>query len=116
MRQRPVVIVSSFDIDSVDRIHQLDPSIPVAWLVWAQAEPTMLIERAAAHGVQAIHPHDLLVDAGFVSKAHGAGLAVNVWTVDDLGRMAELIDMGVDGIITNTPGPAVEMLATRGGA
>ena len=105
------VIVSSFDITSVDRIRALDPSIPVAWLVWAQADPSSLIGRAASHGVQAIHPHDLLVDASFVTKAHDAGLAVNVWTVDDLDRMRDLVAMGVDGIITNTPGSAVEALS-----
>lgn len=104
------VLVSSFDITSVDRIRQIDSSIPVGWLVWAQADPASLIDRAAAHGMQAIHPHELLVDPSFVARATEAGLEVNVWTVDDLTRMRQLIEMGVHGIITNTPAPAVELL------
>lgn len=104
------VIVSSFNISSVDRIRSIDPSIPVGWLVWAQSAPTTLIDRAEAHGMQAIHPNDLLVDRSFVSKAHAAGLAVTVWTVDDLDRMRELIEFGVDGIITTAPGVAVQAL------
>ncbi|MEM8924976.1 MAG: glycerophosphodiester phosphodiesterase [Actinomycetota bacterium] len=104
------VLVSSFDIGSVDRIHQIDPTIPVGWLVWGQADPISLIERAKAHDLQAIHPHDLLVDESFVAKAADAGLDVNVWTVDDLSRMRQLVGMGVRGIITNTPGPAVDLL------
>ncbi len=105
------VLVSSFDIDSVDRIRHLDPSIPVAWLVWGQADPASLIERARAHDLQAIHPHDLLVDRPFLDRAAAAGLAVNVWTVDDPARIRQLIDLGVDGIITNTPDRASEILA-----
>jgi glycerophosphoryl diester phosphodiesterase len=105
------VLVSSFDIGSIDRIRDMDPTIARGWLVWGQADPLSLIARATAHEVQAIHPHDLLVDAGFVRRAHDAGLEVNVWTVDDLERVRELASLGVDGIITNTPGVVVEALA-----
>ncbi|MCP3991088.1 MAG: glycerophosphodiester phosphodiesterase [Actinomycetia bacterium] len=104
------VIVSSFDIGSVDRIRDMDPAIPLGWLVWGQADPLSLIQRAVAHEVQAIHPHDLQVDAGFVAKAKGAGLEINVWTVDDPERAIELAELGVDGIITNAPGPIVAAL------
>lgn len=104
------VIVSSFDITSVDRIRSIDQTIPVAWLVWAQADPASLIDRATAHGMTAIHPHDLLVDASFIAKARAAELEVNVWTVDDVERMRELVALGVDGIITNDPRRAVDAL------
>lgn len=107
------VVVSSFDISSVDRIRSLDPSIPLAWLVWGQADPASLIQRAVTHGLQAIHPNDLLADAGFVTRAHKAGLEVIVWTVDDLDRIKQLAGFGVDGIITGAPGLAVEALADR---
>ena len=107
------VMVSSFDIASVDRIRSIDPTIPLAWVVWAQADPMSLIQRTSAHGLDAIHPHDLLVDAGFVRRAHDAGLDVNVWTVDDADRIRELADLGVDGIITNRPADAVAALAAH---
>ena len=105
------VIVSSFDISSVDRIRLIDPAIPIAWLVWGGADPVSMIERATAHGMDAIHPHDLLVDESFVKRAHDAGLEVNVWTVDDPDRVRQLVAMGVDGIITNVPGDVVELLS-----
>jgi glycerophosphoryl diester phosphodiesterase len=106
------VLVSSFDIASVDRIRTIDPSIPLGWVMWAQADPVSLIQRASAHGLDAIHPHDLLVDAGFVTRAHEAGLDVHVWTIDDPNRMRELAGLGVDGIITNHPAAAVAALGS----
>ncbi|MCP4490461.1 MAG: glycerophosphodiester phosphodiesterase [Gammaproteobacteria bacterium] len=38
-----------------------------------------------------------------IKIAHELGLSVNVWTVNEAGRMRELIAMGVDGIITDYP-------------
>ena len=34
---------------------------------------------------------------------HNAGLELHIWTVDNLTRMQQLIDLGVDGITTNAP-------------
>ncbi len=105
------VLVSSFDFQSLLSIRDVDPSIPLGWLVWGQANPAMLIDRAKSHEFNAINPHDAMVDASFVRMAHEAGLAVNVWTVDDPKRMAELIALGVDGIVTNDPALGVRILA-----
>lgn len=43
------------------------------------------------------------VDAAAIRQARELGLEVNVWTVNETGRMRELIAMGVDGIITDYP-------------
>jgi glycerophosphoryl diester phosphodiesterase len=69
------------------------------------------IARAAAAGHRALHPFDATVDAAVVATAHAAGLAVNVWTVDDPERMIELASFGVDGICTNVPDVALTALA-----
>lgn len=108
------VMISSFNVDSVHRIRTMDPNLPLALLVWGQADPASLIGRAEAHGFEAIHPHDLLVDRSFVERARAAGLQVNVWTVDDPDRIVELAGFGVDGIITNVPDVAVAALAAAG--
>ena len=105
------VLVSSFNIDAIDRIKAVDPAIPTGWRVWAQAPPSSLIDRAVAHEVVAIHPHDLLVDQSFVTNAHRAGLAVNVWTVNEARRVRELLAFGVDGIITDQPGEVTEIVS-----
>lgn len=106
------ILVSSFNVDSVCRIREIEPAIPVGMLVWGQSDPNSLIARAVGHRFDAINPHDVLVDATFVKRAHDAGLIVNVWTVDDPQRIRSLADMGVDAVITNRPDVARQALAS----
>lgn len=49
-----------------------------------------------------------VVSPRFVHGAHGAGLRVQVWTVDEPADAARLLGWGVDGLISNRPGMAVE--------
>ena len=46
-----------------------------------------------------------LLTRGFIRKAHAAGLKVHAWTVDNPVDMQRAIVNGVDGIITDFPGP-----------
>ncbi len=49
-----------------------------------------------------------------VAKAHASGTQVHVWTVNDRRRMHELLDMGVDGIITDRPDVLRDVMQERG--
>ena len=100
---RERVLVTSFDLDTIDRVHALDATLPTGLLTYELDEPAPAIETAASHGHRAINPWDPFVDARFMTLARGAGLDVNVWTVNDVARMRELIELDVDAIITDVP-------------
>ena len=54
-----------------------------------------------------------MVSRGFVRRAHQAGKQVFAWTVNDPVSMSQMIARGVDGIITDEPAMARQVLAER---
>lgn len=96
-------LISSFDMGAINAVHDHRSNIPTAFLTADAVGPEVAVGRAVAHNHLAVNPAEGLVTARFVTAAHDAGLAVYPWTVDDPDRMRELVDFGVDGIITNTP-------------
>jgi glycerophosphoryl diester phosphodiesterase len=54
-----------------------------------------------------------LVDRRFVDHAHQRGLHVHVWTIDDPLEMHRLLDLGVDGIMTDRPSVLRAVLIER---
>jgi glycerophosphoryl diester phosphodiesterase len=66
--------------------------------------------------VPAVYGEQVLVDDRFVEAAHGRGLAVHVWTINDEKEMARLLDLGVDGIISDRPTTLVGLLWDRDAA
>lgn len=108
------VLVSSFNLDTIDRVRQLDTTIPTAFLVTWETDAAALIDRTVRHGHRTLHPWDAMTDAALVEAAHAAGLLVNVWTVDEPDRIVELVDFGVDGIVTNVPDVARRVVDGHG--
>lgn len=55
-----------------------------------------------------------VVDEAVLRVAHAAGREVHVWTVDDPNEMALLLELGVDGLITDRPDLLRDLLRARG--
>lgn len=54
-----------------------------------------------------------LVTRELVAHAHRHHVQVHVWTIDEPAEMHALLDLGVDGIVTNYPARLAQLLATR---
>lgn len=87
-------------------------------LVAATLRSDRLMRRALA-GVDALQVPERrsgirVVTPRLIAAAHRAGVEVHVWTVDDPADMVRLLDMGVDGIVTDRTDLALETVARRG--
>jgi glycerophosphoryl diester phosphodiesterase len=118
------IIVASFLDVATDAFSRFAPGIATSagtlttadfWRSFSQGGhlPAM---RHVALQVPAVFGDQVLVDQRFVEAAHGQGLAVHVWTINDEQEMARLLDLGVDGIISDTPTVLVRLVTGRDAA
>ena len=93
--------------------------VPIVWLrlsSWGVPFISKLLTRTGAGCVQVPVKQWFLpvTDKRLVNKAHQLGLQVHVWTIDDGKEMARLLDLGVDGIMTDKPTVLKDVLVGRG--
>ncbi len=86
----------------------------VRWVPLGRHVPGWVRGGGGAFQVPATRGPLRVVDAGFVRRAHAAGCHVHVWTVDDRHEMEQLLDLGVDGIITDRTDVLRQVLEDRG--
>jgi len=116
------VIVASFLDPATDAFRQYAPSVPTSAGTIATAEAWRAVQAgeempdiaAVAYQVPERHGDLVVVDERFVAAAHEAGKAVHVWTVNDTESMERLLDLGVDGIISDVPTTLCGVLSSRG--
>ncbi|MCB0509853.1 MAG: glycerophosphodiester phosphodiesterase [Chitinophagales bacterium] len=102
------VIIFSFHYDVLEKIRAKDASIPLLYLMVMSSNKNL--RQATKINASAIGVGSLTkVNSKFVSKVHKAGLELWKWTVNEKEEMQELIDLSIDGIITNYPNWALEL-------
>jgi glycerophosphoryl diester phosphodiesterase len=116
------VIVASFNDASTDAFSQAAPEIPTSAGTAAVARFLQAVRSGApppatrhvALQVPPVYLSVTLVDEATVAAAHRHGLAVHVWTIDDPGEMERLVDLGVDGIMSDRPSLLAGVLGRLG--
>lgn len=76
------------------------------------------VVRRALRGLAAVQVPEKAIGlrittARMIRRLHDAGVEVHVWTVNDPARMNELLDLGVDGIVTDRADLALEVVRSR---
>lgn len=131
------VTIQSFDWRTLQVVQRLAPNVPTVYLS-VQQRWLNNIQRAhpgsspwtagfdideyagsvpklvKAAGGSVWSPHHKEIDAAQLREAQSLGLKVVVWTVNDPVRMYALLDLGVDGIISDYPDRLRAVMAKRG--
>jgi glycerophosphoryl diester phosphodiesterase len=112
------VIVASFHDAATEAFSAVAPEIPTSFGTTA----TAIFVRAVFNGIDpppfrhaalqlpTTFQGLTLIDERLIRAAHQAGIAVHVWTIDEPREMARLIELGVDGIMTDRPTVLEEVL------
>lgn len=99
-------LVSSFDAQILQRFRAICPDVMMGYLHGPVISPIM---DDLPH--EARHPWHDFIDADYMRWARDRGYLVNAWTVNDLDRACALMQLGVNGIITDSPAAAISALA-----
>jgi glycerophosphoryl diester phosphodiesterase len=129
------VMVQSFDWRTLQLVQQRAPAIPTVYLTLQKGRsPTVSLDKAS-EWTAGFNPADhggslprTIADAGgaiwspyfgdvtpaLVAESHALGLKVVVWTVNKEDDIISLIDLGVDGIISDRPDLLREVAGKKG--
>ena len=91
-------------------MRELRPGLPTGFLTTASIDPWASFLYVKSSGHDYVLPQfPVLLEAGrpFVEAAHGEGIRVGTWTVDEPDVVEQLFAMGVDAVATNRPDVAV---------
>jgi glycerophosphoryl diester phosphodiesterase len=114
------VIVASFHDSAIQRFREFAPNVATsgatnetATFYFSHLEGRAVVPPVAALQVPARLGDVDVVTESFVAAAHGVGVAVHVWTINDPEEMARLLGLGVDGIVSDRPTVLARLLAQR---
>jgi glycerophosphoryl diester phosphodiesterase len=122
MRHAPDGVTSSAGYGGIAAFRLVSALMPVKACVrvWPVVRRALGPWIAAFQAMQVPMSHKVgpfripVADRRFIRAAHACGMRVDVWTVDDPRDMEHLVELGVDGIVTNRPDVALAVLDRLG--
>jgi glycerophosphoryl diester phosphodiesterase len=111
MKMQEQVFFSSFHPANLRRAYRLQPNIPLS-LLTGTFQPPWLAHAWFAPFIphQARHAENKQISAEFIQKCHARKLKVASYTVNDPAEMRQFLDWGIDGIFTDRPHVALDLL------
>ena len=107
------VLVIAFNPKSIEASRAMEPSVPTGFLTTALVPPEEALGYAthAGHAVVLPGTHALEpAGAGFVERAHAAGVRVGTWTADTRDEVERFLAFGTDVIASNDPAMALDVV------
>jgi glycerophosphoryl diester phosphodiesterase len=113
------VIVASFHDEAIAAFRTFAPGVATsaatnetATFYFSHLEDP-IVPPVVAFQVPARYGEVDVVTASFVDAAHAAGIAVHVWTINEEEEMVRLLDLGVDGLVSDRPSVLASLLDAR---
>jgi glycerophosphoryl diester phosphodiesterase len=103
------VSVQSFDIRTLQEMRKLDTDLPLVLLIENELGLQANLNRLG-FVPRTYSPNFKLVTVELVQAVHTLGMRIIPWTVNDTTDMQRLLEMGVDGLITDYPNRAAQFL------
>jgi len=95
------IIIQSFDERALKAVKSIEPSIKLSLLI--EDSNINMIELAKKINVDIISPYYTLLNKELVKKIHDNGFSVLPWNINSITILQKMIDMKVDGIISDNP-------------
>lgn len=106
------VVVQAFDWNFLADCHKIDPNLILGALGGRELDGPDF-EILEATGAKVVGWFKDAVTEQLVQDVHAHGMKLWVWTVDDMEQAEALIEMGVDGIISNVPAEVKKLVMSR---
>ena len=118
-RMSEKVMVACFDAGKLGEFRSVCPEVATSagaseaamfyWLQWAHLE-SAYSPSAQALQIPEAYGDNRIATRRFLDAAHARNLRVHVWTINDIESMQRLIQLGVDGIMTDYPERLVKII------
>ena len=107
------IIIQSFDERALQMVREIDPDMTLSYLVEERDKVDTMIDTAVRLHATYLSPNYNLLSKQRVTEMHDHHLKVLPWVINSTTVFQQMLNMGVDGIITDEPKEMIEYLTSK---